>query len=193
MGIIKYLKPTELFKDVDKKPAYGKKITAISVLLILAVFARLTPQTEEQRRALSLPSMLIAMLSELLIYFAFIVIAVLVYYIVIEKLLKIKIDIHKLFAVYITASIAGAMGRFANATFGASFGIGNVSSPYLSMFYNVFDIFVIWKLAYVAIGLNIVLGIEKRKAKGLVTFMWLLLLGVSMLAAPFIASSGITI
>lgn len=61
------------------------------------------------------------------------------------------------------------------------------------MFYNVFDVFVIWKLVYVVIGMNIVLGIDRRAAKLIVICMWLLLLAVSMIAAPFVYNLGITI
>lgn len=193
MGGIKYLRPTELFTELNKKPVYGKKIIAIAVFLVLAVFARLTPQTEAQRKALTASSVVIALFSELLIYFAFIIIAVFIYYFIIAALFKTKVDINRLFAVYITSSIAGAMGRFANATFSSSLGIGAVSSPYLSMFYNVFDVFVIWKLVYLVIGLNLVLGIDKRRAKGLVTLMWLLLVAVSMIAAPFVSGLGIIV
>lgn len=193
MGMIEYLRPTELFKELDKKPAYGKKIIAIAVFLLLAVIARLTPQTEAQRKALSAASVLTAMFSELLIYFAFIAAAIFIYYFVMTKVFRLRVDLKKFTAVYITASIAGALGRFASATFSTTLGIGNVSSPYLSMFYNIFDVFVIWKLVYVVIGMNIVLGIDRRAAKLIVICMWLLLLAVSMIAAPFVYSSGITI
>lgn len=193
MGMIEYLRPTELFKEVDKKPAYGKKIIAIAVFLVLAVLARLTPETEAQRKALSAASVLTAVLSELLIYFAFIAAAIFIYYFIMTKVFRLKVDLKKFAAVYITASIAGALGRFAGATFSTTLGIGNVSSPYLSMFYNIFDVFVIWKLVYVVIGMNIVLGIDRRAAKLIVICMWLLLLAVSMIAAPFVYSSGITI
>lgn len=109
MGMIEYLRPTELFKEVDKKPAYGKKIIVIAVFLVLAVLARLTPQTEAQRKALSAASVLTAVFSELLIYFAFIAAAIFIYYFIMTKVFRLKVDLKKFAAVYITASIAGAL------------------------------------------------------------------------------------
>lgn len=200
-----FTKPTELFAGYREKPAWALKLLVIAAAMALYSLAtkimgkdlymellekRAAAMPAEQAEAvrasagfMNSPVMnALTAVSAVISIIAIIFILALIYMAFI-KVLGGKVKYMQVVAIYTTAYLATCIGllvKLAYMYITKNLVYINLEPTYLDTVYNNLDPFIIWQAILMVFGISTVANISLKKSTAIVSVMWLLSFGVSL-------------